>query len=181
MPQAPVQLDPGRRVTVVQQIPQRDRVWTIRTTGTIVETAQRKTGSWFAHAKDDRLWLDRLTLRKDDGELIIFNLDGYTYIEAEPEPKVAESPTAVEPGVEPDTDDTSADDQPTDGDTASDAAPTDAGPIETAPSVATPDDQAPDDTSPADEASSADASAADDAGEPAQAEAGTDGDDKPST
>ena len=42
---------------------------------------QAKTGSWFAHAKDDQLWLDRLELRLDDGEITILNLDQYTVIE----------------------------------------------------------------------------------------------------
>lgn len=72
---------PGRRVAVVQQIPQRDEVWTSRTEGEIVRYEQRKTGSWYAHAKDDRLWLDRLVVRKDDGEIVVFNLDGYTHVE----------------------------------------------------------------------------------------------------
>ena len=80
-------LEPSRRVTVVQQIPQRSRVWTIRVTGTVVRYEQAKTGSWYAHAKDDRLWLDRLVLRKDDGEIIVCNLDKYTCIEVEPEPE----------------------------------------------------------------------------------------------
>lgn len=74
----------GQRVVVTQQIPQRDEVWTSRTEGTIVAFDQKKTGSWFAHAKDDKLWLDRLTLKKDDGELIICNLDNYTRVETLP-------------------------------------------------------------------------------------------------
>ncbi len=41
-----------------------------------------QTGSWFAHAKDDQLWLDRLELRLDDGEITVLNLDQYTAIEA---------------------------------------------------------------------------------------------------
>ncbi len=122
MTPTPAQLEPGRRVTVVQQIPQRDRVWTIRTTGTVVETAQRKTGSWFAHAKDDRLWLDRLTLRKDDGELIIFNLDGYTHIESEPEPIQSERSADTDTTK---TDDEDAAESPADAVNASDDAPAD--------------------------------------------------------
>ncbi|MEQ9454357.1 MAG: hypothetical protein RLN76_07165 [Phycisphaeraceae bacterium] len=73
--------DPGTRVTVTQQIPQRDEVWTESVTGTVVRYEQSKTGSWFAHAKDDRLWLDRLVIRKDDGEQVTMNLDRYTHIE----------------------------------------------------------------------------------------------------
>ena len=34
------------------------------------------------HSRDDRLWLDRLELRLDDGELAVLNLDQYSVIEA---------------------------------------------------------------------------------------------------
>ena len=72
---------PGKRVRVTQQIAQRDRVWTNTVEGIITRYQQSKTGSWFAHAKDDQLWLDRLELRLDDGELCILNLDQFTVIE----------------------------------------------------------------------------------------------------
>lgn len=72
---------PGKRVRVVQQIAQRDQVWTNTVEGVITRYQQAKTGSWFAHSKDDQLWLDRLELRKDDGELTTLNLDQYTAIE----------------------------------------------------------------------------------------------------
>jgi hypothetical protein len=72
---------PGSRVRVVQQLAQRDQVWTNTIEGVITRYQQAKTGSWFAHAKDDKLWLDRLELRKDDGELTILNLDQYSVIE----------------------------------------------------------------------------------------------------
>ena len=72
---------PGKRVRVTQQLAQRDRVWTNTIEGVVTQFQQAKTGSWFAHAKDDQLWLDRLELRKDDGELVTLNLDQYTVIE----------------------------------------------------------------------------------------------------
>ena len=72
---------PGARVRVTQQLAQRDRVWTNTVEGVVTRYQQAKTGSWFAHAKDDKLWLDRLELRKDDGELTILNLDQYSVIE----------------------------------------------------------------------------------------------------
>ncbi|MBI1370301.1 MAG: hypothetical protein GC162_16830 [Planctomycetes bacterium] len=75
------QFKPGMVVEVTQQIPQRDEVWTSKVRGTIVKFAQAKTGSWFAHAKDDKLWLDRLVLRKADGEITELILDEYTHIE----------------------------------------------------------------------------------------------------
>ncbi len=81
MSQSIDQFTPGQRVVVVQQIPQRDEVWTTRITGVVVKYEQKKTGSWFAHAKDDRLWLDRLTIKKDDGEVCVCNLDSYTHVE----------------------------------------------------------------------------------------------------
>ncbi len=71
----------GSRVRVTQQLPQRDRAWANTVEGVITSYQQAKTGSWFAHARDDQLWLDRLELRLDDGELVILNLDQYTVIE----------------------------------------------------------------------------------------------------
>lgn len=78
---SPGDLRPGLLVKVSQQIPQRDEVWTTCVTGTVVKLEQTKTGSWFAHSKDDKFWLDRLTLRKPDGEIIELILDGYSKIE----------------------------------------------------------------------------------------------------
>jgi len=72
---------PGQRVIVTQQIPQRDGVWTTQVQGAVQRYEQKKTGSWFAHAKDARLWLDRLVVKKDDGEIVTFNLDAYTHVE----------------------------------------------------------------------------------------------------
>jgi len=75
------QLKPGMVVRITQQIPQRDEVWTTEVTGAIVKYDQVKTGSWYAHARHDKLWLDRLTLRKDDGEITDLVLDEYTRID----------------------------------------------------------------------------------------------------
>lgn len=88
-------LSPGQRAAVIQQIPQRDQVWTTRVEGEVVRCEQKKTGSWFAHGKDDKLWLDRLTLRKDDGEIVVCILDQYSRIEvlnAAPTLKSSEAP-----------------------------------------------------------------------------------------
>lgn len=74
-------LKPGTRVRVTQQFPQVETVWTTAVEGTILRYRQAMTGSWFAHAAHDRLWLDRLELRKDDGELVTLNLDRYSVIE----------------------------------------------------------------------------------------------------
>ena len=72
---------PGKRVRVTQQVPRREGAWTASTEGVITRFQQEKTGSWYAHAKDDKLWLDRLELRLDDGECTILNLDQYSSIE----------------------------------------------------------------------------------------------------
>ncbi len=72
----------GDRVTVTQQI--QNKGWMTSVTGTVQAVEQRKTGSWFAHSKDDRLWLDRLVLKKDDGEIVVCNLDAYSRVELAP-------------------------------------------------------------------------------------------------
>jgi hypothetical protein len=70
----------GAVVEVLQQIPQRDDVWSTQARGTVVSLEQDKTGSWFAHAKDDKLWLDRLTLKTEDGEFVDLILDQYSHV-----------------------------------------------------------------------------------------------------
>jgi len=75
------QCTPGRRVRVTQQIPRIDGTWTNTIEGVVSRFRQAKTGSWYAHARDDKLWLDRLELRKDDGELVTLVLDQYSVIE----------------------------------------------------------------------------------------------------
>jgi len=71
----------GQRVCVTQQIPHRRGTWATRVTGVVVRFEQRQTGSWYAHAKGDKLWLDRLTLCKEDGEIVMCNLDRYAHVE----------------------------------------------------------------------------------------------------
>jgi hypothetical protein len=79
---------PGRRVRVTQQVPRLDRAVgegggtiTASVEGTILDCEQQKTGSWYAHSKDHKLWLDRLKLRKDDGEIVFLNLDQNSSVE----------------------------------------------------------------------------------------------------
>jgi hypothetical protein len=74
-------LRPGAKVKVAQQIAARDYTWTSDITGTVMSFEQEQTGSWYAHSKNEKLWLDRLHLRKDDGELTTLNLDDYTHVE----------------------------------------------------------------------------------------------------
>jgi hypothetical protein len=72
---------PGTRVRVTQQIPAVRRTASTTVEGTVVRYRQSKTGSWFAHGLHDKLWLDRLELRKDDGEVVVLNLDQYSVVE----------------------------------------------------------------------------------------------------
>jgi len=71
----------GTRVRVTQQIPSGSGTWTQATEGVLTRFRQAKTGSWFAHSHNDRLWLDRLELLLDDGEITILNLDQFSMIE----------------------------------------------------------------------------------------------------
>src|SRR5256885_3940619 len=80
-PELRKKLVPGARVDVTQQIAARNYTWTTTVRGTVIDFGQEETGSWFAHSKDDRLWLDRLTLRMDDGEITTLILDDYSRVE----------------------------------------------------------------------------------------------------
>ncbi len=75
-------LIPGRRIRVIQQVPRLTGTMVSKPIeGVIVRTGQQKTGSWYAHAMDNKLWLDRVELRRDDGELVVLNLDQYSHVE----------------------------------------------------------------------------------------------------
>ena len=76
-----LQLTPGTRVRIIQQIPQTDRVWTTVIEGTVLSLKQVKTDAWFAHGKNHKFWLDRLEIRTDDGEIFDCNLDAYSRVE----------------------------------------------------------------------------------------------------
>ena len=86
------QLQPGAKVKVTQQIAARDYAWTSDVVGTVMQFEQKQTGSWYAHSKDDKLWLDRLLLRKEDGELTTLNLDDYSHVEV-----LSPAPAGAEP------------------------------------------------------------------------------------
>lgn len=83
------QLVPGAQVTVTQQIAARHYALPTVVKGTVVSFAQKETGSWFAHSQGDRLWLDRLVIKKQDGELTTLNLDEYSHVEIDSEPQKA--------------------------------------------------------------------------------------------
>lgn len=68
-------MKPSQRVRVLQTIRMREGDWQTGVEGEIVSVESKPTGSWFAHGKDDKLWLTRLRIRKDDGELVDLILD----------------------------------------------------------------------------------------------------------
>jgi hypothetical protein len=70
-----LKLLPGQRIRVNQTIVGRDKTWTTRVEGTVISCQAESTGSWYAHGKNDRLWLQRVRLRKDDGEITALALD----------------------------------------------------------------------------------------------------------
>ena len=82
------QLQPGTVVEVTQQTPLSGEALLATVRGTVVEAEQRKTGSWFAHSRHHKLWLDRLVLRKDDGEIAVLHLDPYSRVEIIQRPAV---------------------------------------------------------------------------------------------
>ncbi len=74
----------GTRLRITQQLPHLGNggpTFSTTVEGTVVGYQQQKTGSWFAHSRDHKLWVDRLRLRKDDGELVTLNLDQYSVID----------------------------------------------------------------------------------------------------
>jgi len=89
---------PGTVVRITQQIPRRLDTFTTVVTGTVIRQERQPSGSWYAHNKDNKVWLDRLLIRKNDGEITILNLDEYTNVE------VLEGPPAIRaesPLIEP--------------------------------------------------------------------------------
>jgi hypothetical protein len=72
---------PGQRVRITQTIAWGRHKDKTTIDGEIVRLGQQKTGSWFAHARDDKLWIDRIELRRPDGEIVVCNLDQHSTIE----------------------------------------------------------------------------------------------------
>lgn len=75
------ELKPGLRVRVTQTVDRRTRDWQAAVVGVVQAVEEQKTGSWYAHAKDDKLWLRRVRVLKDDGEITVLNVDECTELE----------------------------------------------------------------------------------------------------
>lgn len=81
---APVQLGdikPGMKIRITQVIDRREGDWQLQVVGEVIETFAQKTGSWNAHGKDDKLWLNRIKIRKENGELSLMSVDPATRYE----------------------------------------------------------------------------------------------------
>ena len=72
------QIEPGQRIRVFQEIDRREGNWTHETVGTVLSVKAEPTGSWHAHGKDTKLWLNRIRLQKEDGEITTIVVDQYT-------------------------------------------------------------------------------------------------------
>jgi len=88
------QLVPGAHVKILQQIAARNYSWSTEVDGIIVDFKQEETGSWYAHSKNDKLWLDRLTIRKPDGEITTLNLDSFSVVKIQSAPVATVAPAA---------------------------------------------------------------------------------------
>jgi len=71
----------GSLVRVTKQLSHGEERSAFVIEGEIVRMGQQKTGSWYAHARDKKLWLDRLELKKADGEMVVVNLDEGAVVE----------------------------------------------------------------------------------------------------
>lgn len=79
---SPTEIVPGRKVRITQEITARHYSFVTPVEGTIVRIERKPTGSWFAHGAADKLWLDRIVLRKADGEITTISLDEHTSVVA---------------------------------------------------------------------------------------------------
>lgn len=71
---------PGTPVCVTETTLLRNEPIETQVIGVVEAWEDMPTGSWFAHGKDDRLWLKRLRLRKADGETTVLVVDDGTSI-----------------------------------------------------------------------------------------------------
>ena len=75
------QYEVGSLVRVTKQLMLGDGPSSFVIEGEILRMGQQKTGSWYAHSKDKKLWLDRVEIKKADGEIVVVNLDDQSQIE----------------------------------------------------------------------------------------------------
>jgi len=76
-----LEIEVGQRVRVHQEIERREDNWSHAVIGTVLSARPEPTGSWHAHGKNDKLWLGRIRLEKDDGEVTTIVVDQHTRVE----------------------------------------------------------------------------------------------------
>ena len=74
-------LPAGTRVRVTQSFQAGAASVEAEVEGVVDAWESEPTGSWYAHGEGGRLWLNRLRLRKDDGELTLLVIDERSRIE----------------------------------------------------------------------------------------------------
>lgn len=74
------QFPPGTPVCVTMLTHFRDREIESRVIGTVEAWDSLPTGSWYSKGRDDKLWLDRVRLRRVDGEVTLLVIDDATTI-----------------------------------------------------------------------------------------------------
>jgi len=71
---------PGTTVRVKQAVIRRGKSIEAEVVGVVEAWEDLPTGSWYAHGRNDKLWLKRLKLRKSDGEVTLLVIDDSTEI-----------------------------------------------------------------------------------------------------
>lgn len=66
---------------ITQMVAARHYAFLAPVEGVVVDFKRRPTGSWYAHGEADKLWLDRIVLKKADGEVSTLNLDEHSRLE----------------------------------------------------------------------------------------------------
>lgn len=77
----PNELKAGVRIRVTQHMKRRERTWETTVEGVITSVREETTGSWYAHSKENRYWLRRVELTKQDGEITTLTLDQNSIVE----------------------------------------------------------------------------------------------------
>ena len=75
------EIKPGQRIRIFQEVERREGNWAHETVGIVLSVKPEQAGSWHARGKNDKLWLTRIRLRKDSGEITTSVSDQRTRLE----------------------------------------------------------------------------------------------------